>query len=147
MILAAVIGTFVLQIGNQTGDTTPSISASISDSDNNYDADSGNDQNAFRIQVQSTDRRIDMSNIRIVVRNPDTGNVESQLDQDSSYEDGDGDVGTNGDSDGDTTVLLLSQNDGTSTLADNQFQSGDIFVISDQGSQLDDNTEYEIVIF
>jgi len=135
VILAAVIGTFVLQIGNQTGDTAPSVSASISDADNNFD-DTAAGENAYKISIQSVDRRVEMSNIRIAVRDPDTGEVQGvEMDADNDFGNGNLDLIKNG-----TGTAAIGGEDALGT--------GDVLVIQQNaGSTLEDNTEYEVVIF
>jgi flagellin-like protein len=133
VILATVIGTLVLDIGNQTGDTVPSVSASIQDADFNWPSDgSSTNDDAFRIQIQSVDRSIDMSNVRVEVRDTDSGEIKTQLDQNSEY--------------GDRTLALIRNGD-TATDTDN-FQTGDVFVVQATGdASLDDETDYNVVIF
>jgi flagellin-like protein len=74
VILAAVIGTFVLGLGNQVGNSAPSTSLTISDAGNNYNATNlsasvppAGDQNVFTISHDNGEK-LDEENLRITVR-------------------------------------------------------------------------------
>jgi len=84
VILAAVIGTFVLQLGDQAGGQAPSVSASVSDADYNVPSDETdveNRSNLFKIQVQSVSSSESLDNYELRVVRDDTGERAAFLGQ------------------------------------------------------------------
>lgn len=75
VILAAVIGTFVLGLGDSL-QTTPQVSMSVSDASDAYDGTSGTSGtiNAFNIAHNNGDT-ISTSDIRVIIRTTDGASV------------------------------------------------------------------------
>jgi len=78
VILAAVIGTFVLGLGDQVGSSQPSASLSISDASSEYINDT-NANETFVINHNNGDT-LNEENIRITVRDEESNNLVIDLD-------------------------------------------------------------------
>jgi FlaG/FlaF family flagellin (archaellin) len=86
VILAAVIGTFVLGLGNQVGNSAPTASLTISDAGNDYNASDGTaagdhagPQNAFTISHDNGDP-LNEENLRITVRYASNNTIVGDFD-------------------------------------------------------------------
>jgi len=90
VILAAVIGTFVLGLGQNT-QSTPQASLTISDANSVYD--SANNGTAFDLAHDSGDA-LKTGDLRIVVRNADSNQIAISYDA-GSFGTGDGNVSVN----------------------------------------------------
>ena len=74
VILAAVIGTFVLGLGEQVGQSSPQASISIQDHNEAWSAGTTNN---FVLLTHSGGDKIDMQNTKIVVRDENGNTVDS----------------------------------------------------------------------
>jgi len=134
VILAAVIGTFVLGLGDNLGDSTPQASLSITDDPNDYvDPGGGENQEAFRIEHRGGDN-VPAEQIRITIRQSSDNSLAAEWDSGSWSTDTDGVSDTfNGDD-------ALASTDSLST--------GDRLTITDASGNpvFEDNTRYEVSI-
>jgi flagellin-like protein len=123
VILAAVIGTFVLQLGNQVGDTSPTASTSFDQSVGNTD----------EIEVvHDGGDSLNSDNIEFVYQNRDSDTDEVDGSYAGTWADGDGEI-TAGES------VLVSLTD--------DFDSGDKLQVvwkSDDGETSATLAEYEV---
>jgi len=131
VILAAVIGTFVLGLGDSL-QTTPQLSASASDASTDYaDATGTNAVDAFTISHNNGDA-LQVADMRVVVRNP-SGESVASLDSDNSFAQND--------------IELLDPSDAAPS---GQFSVGDTLTINantkDEAS-LTSGDEYTIQVF
>jgi flagellin-like protein len=131
VILAAVIGTFVLGLGNDLQNTSPTATLTVQD-DSSTNFDGSSDQVAYIISHDGGDD-LNAQNLRIVIRET-SGSQVATLDESNTYADGDLEVNFNGDS----TVLST----------DDSVQTGDTLSIATTGgsSDLSSGDEFEIVI-
>jgi flagellin-like protein len=127
VILAAVIGTFVLNLSNQTGDTAPQVSFSISDDPNNF---ASNDGAAFRLSHGGGDD-LPVDSFEIVIRNSST-NAEVIRWNDAEFTTG-----------GNSATLFLNGNQYETGLVSN----GDRLTLEEgAGGDLNSGTQYRITI-
>lgn len=87
VILAAVIGAFVLNLGNQVGDVPPQASISAEDAGHNFNDSVGSWQTAFYINHQTGDD-VDTGDLRIVIQNENGAQVAS-LNNTNNFNDSD----------------------------------------------------------
>jgi flagellin-like protein len=74
VILAAVIGTFVLGLGNQVGNSAPTTSLTIQDAGEEYDWQFNYNQSVISISHDNGDK-LDSENLRVIVRNESNGDT------------------------------------------------------------------------
>jgi len=82
VILAAVIGAFVLNLGSSVGENAPRASISVQDAGHNFNMSDNKTQAAFYINHQSGDD-VKAKNLKIVIQNEDgkkIGNLSSAND-------------------------------------------------------------------
>ncbi|MFC4357758.1 type IV pilin N-terminal domain-containing protein [Halobium salinum] len=131
VILAAVIGTFVLGLGESVGQTTPQASISVSDASGDYDGSTVTD--AFVITHDGGDE-IAGSEVKVIVRNAGDSSVVATW-NDASWTSGD---------------LATSVNGGSALSSSTNYVVGDSIVLSDggttDGDTLSDGTEYTVEI-
>jgi len=132
VILAAVIGTFVLGLGYSLSDTSPQASLGINDAPNNYDS-SVDGQEAFRINHNGGDDLVGQD-IRIVIRSDNTNAIVGQWD-DESFTDGSG-----------NSVDLNATVNGATLNSDTTISTGDRVSINDTASALTDNNQYQVSV-
>ena len=137
VILAAVIGTFVLGLGDSLGETSPTASLGISDDPNNYDASATSAEAAFRINHNGGDDLVG-EDLRIVIRDDSDNSVV--LEWDDGWVDNSGsDVGT---------VSASVNGDALSTSS--TISTGDRVTISDDDPSttgiLSDDAQYQVSI-
>jgi len=125
VILAAVIGTFVLGLGSNT---QSSPQASITISDNNQDWTGTAASKAFDLDHDSGDS-IKFDDLRIVVRNADNNQVAATLDAGSYSAAGSGNAVINGN---------------TAVTGGIELSVGDVLTLSNGG--LTDEQKYEITV-
>jgi flagellin-like protein len=131
VILAAVIGTFVLGLGDSLQNTSPTATLNVQDdSSTDYDTGTG-DQVAYIISHNGGDD-LDAQNLRFVIRETGGSQVAS-MDETNNYEDGD---------------IRIALNSASQTVqSTSSISTGDTLSVYDDGqSSFDDNTEYEIVV-
>jgi flagellin-like protein len=137
VILAAVIGTFVLGLGDQLGQSTPQSSVSVSDSNADYVNDDGSAQNFTTLSHTGGDDIV-VSDMQLIVRFASNNTEVARYD-------GEWTSPVFGSPSSDITVY---QNGGTDF--DDEITTGDIVKIqvADPGtaSDLPDNTEYQVTI-
>jgi len=68
VILSAVIGTFVLDLGQSVGEIGPTASMSFEDHDDTFDPDDGNEEGFIEFDHQGGDE-LDGDDLKIIVRN------------------------------------------------------------------------------
>jgi flagellin-like protein len=148
-ILATVVGTFVLDLGSQTGQQTPNAGFAISDADDvvddafagaNGSEDAIDNDTYFRIR-QTGGESIDMDELRVVVRNPETSAELVAFDASNRYNDS-------------TAGLNLTINSfDTGVTQDERLGVGDsLFVREDSDAAHVDtgfakNEEYTVIVF
>lgn len=134
VILAAVIGTFVLGLGDSLSDTSPQASLGINDDPNDYTTTSL-PQDAFRLEHNGGDDLVGQD-IRIVIRDTDNA-VVAQWD-DGSW--------TN--ESGAAIDLSDSVNGGSTLSGSTSISTGDRVTIIDISSNavLSDDTQYQISV-
>lgn len=128
VILAAVIGTFVLGLGESVSDTTPQASVSISDASAAY----ADGKDAF-VLGHNGGEALELSEAKLIVRNPDTNEVMG------TWESGSFNAGSD---------LALKLNTNTAVASD-EYATGSRLVItdgSDTGTALSSGTKYEIIL-
>jgi len=127
VILAAVIGAFVLDIGS-TQKPTPQNQLSVS-ANSNFDQSSGGDPVAFTIAHDGGDE-FARDDVRVVVRNANNNNAVASLDADNSFSSSSVSVKLNGNTfaSGDTVSV------------------GDSLTIESTGSGLSKTTEYTVQV-
>lgn len=136
VILAAVIGVFVMDLGQTVGRTGPTASISLTDANDNY-RDDGNQHDAFLLEHQGGDD-VDLEDTRITIRNVENTQIvlrwegaTGTTDQNGTWEVWyNGDTGTNITSSARTTM-----------------GSGDVILIKltgTNGNGPPDNTDYTI---
>lgn len=133
VILAAVIGTFVLDLGSSVGDTAPQASISVEDSTANYKDDSAW-QDFVDLSHDGGDQ-INAENLKIIVRK------ESDNSQMMVWENGDI---TNKTASPNQNGFDISVNGGE-LKSSTTIETGDVMVInasSNGGGEIPDNTEY-----
>ncbi len=125
VILAAVIGTFVLGLGDSLNQA-PQSSVGVSDSSTDFSAGTGA-TDAFVFSHQQGDALV-MGDLRFVVRNADGSNAKSI-------------TGTSGD--------LSLNGDGSAPAADDEFGVGDTITMQDDKSvsgSLSSGTTYTVQV-
>jgi FlaG/FlaF family flagellin (archaellin) len=143
VILAAVIGTFVLGLGEQVGENAPRASISMEDADDTYTPNDGTNDDAIDMIHESGDS-VETANAKIVIRNTDTNAKVA------TFSEGDG--WTAADTESDEVEVLLDGSSLTGTSHDGSIDTGDtvkIAQLSDAGTSEDVFTvgeSYEITI-
>jgi len=122
VILAAVIGTFVLGLGDSL-QTTPQLSTSVSDAGDDYAGDTA-DSTAFVITHNNGDS-VDVSDVKIVVRDDNNAEVAT-FEADSWTDTGDG-------ADSETLQATLDGSD-LSGAGSGEFSVGSTVTIYGDGS-------------
>jgi len=122
VILAAVIGAFVLEIGQNTGNTAPSVSLSMSDATGTYDAEDGTNGDDAFVLTHDNGEELALTDLRIVIRDEgDNSNVaEFSEANDYQYKDGNS-----------LTLFLDGSNlNGDLDTTDEEVNTGDTLTIS-----------------
>lgn len=137
VVLSAGIGSSVLDLGQNLEETGPSVSLTISDADEDYDAGTGTAQSAFLIEHQAGDA-YDLETMRITVRRVDTNGMVLQWE---------GARGVDS-SDSISANWLLEYNGAAITAGATQtMEAGDVIVIkADATTDLPDDTTYKLLV-
>ncbi len=117
VILAAVIGSFVLGLGDQIGDQGPQVSLGASDADESQTDDASNV--LFRI-VHNSGPTIDITSLNVSVTDPSTGEVFAKYNG-ATITGGTPAIGSN-------TVLKIN---GNNVESSDEFASGDVLVVQE----------------
>jgi len=121
VILAAVIGTFVLGLGQQVGDTAPSASVNVQDASDNWNASDTTFEAAYVLNHNNGDP-MSLTDIRVQVKETDGSTIETfEADQWN---------GTSGATDG----LGLEMNGANITDSEVEFGIGDTFSIVERAA-------------
>lgn len=136
VILAAVIGVFVMDLGQSVGKTGPTASISLTDAKDNY-RDDGNQYDAFLLEHQGGDD-FDLEDMRLSIRNVDNNQLILRWDGASGISD------TNG-----TWEVWYNGNTGTNITdgAGVTMESSDIILLKltgTNGNGPPDDTDYTI---
>ncbi|PSQ00577.1 hypothetical protein BRC94_05550 [Halobacteriales archaeon QS_5_70_17] len=143
VILAAVIGTFVLGLGDQVSSSAPRASIAAQDADDTLALHDGTADDGIDM-THDSGASLETSNVQIVVRNADTNSKVATFSESDGWTatDGDGDV---------THVALDGDEIGTST--DGSLDVGDTVKIkqksegtSGSDSTLSPDTDYEVTV-
>jgi len=136
VILAAVIGTFVLGLGDSL-EQAPQSQLSVEDASADYDPSGTGDQNAFVVSHDGGDA-LTMGDIRIVFEGPSsTYTFES-----GAFEDGERDGNDGVDDDN----LQLESSPGSPVTDSYEFSVGDTLTLVDNGGGTLDEGEYDVQI-
>lgn len=128
VILAAVIGSFVLGLGEDIGNSGPQLSLGISDSSDGFDGNDGDV--AFAIQ-HNNGADLDVANLNISVKDPVSGEVIAGFNGETGNIQGDVDFRVNN--------KTLSNADSVA--------AGDLITIVSNGSSVfTDGDEFQIVV-
>lgn len=76
VILAAVIGTFVLGLGNQVGNAAPQASLTVQDHSATYETADGSDGDKIAVLSHDGGAKIKLSEVRIVISDSDGVEVQ-----------------------------------------------------------------------
>ena len=126
VILAAVIGTFVLGLGDSISESTPQASVGINDDPSNYDGSGGA---VFRINHNGGDD-LAGQDLRVVIRNSTDNSVVTEWDDGWS-----------------NSATLTIENNGDTFGTSSTFSSGDRIVISDTaGDDINADTQYQVSV-
>jgi flagellin-like protein len=137
VILAAVIGAFVLEIGQNTGNTAPSVSLSMSDATGTYAPEDGDEDDAF-VLTHDNGEELALTDLRIVIRDEGDNSNVAEFSEANGYQYTDGNSltlfldGSNLNGDLDTTdeevntgdTLTISQTDDTNSTNDGILTAG-----------------------
>jgi len=124
VILAAVIATFVLNLGSNVSDSAPNVQVEIEDADPLIDEVGSNEtteEQLFRIQHQGGDE-VPFSQLNVRVTDPDTGEVYTNFRESNEYE-----LSTAGSNAEITATVNGAQPD----FADGSFSPGDVISIQE----------------
>lgn len=134
VILSAVIGVFVLGLGEQVGQTTPQASLGMSDADDSFESPT-NGTGAFVLSHNGGDD-LEANNLEIVVRNTSSSDVVVRFDTSNGFDD----TGLSG--------LNVTYNGETTPFAGETLQTGDTMsIVSNVSSPgLSSGTKYRIVV-
>lgn len=136
VILAAVIGTFVLGLGQNVGNSGPTASISVSDNPTDYtDPTTGTSAvAAFDISHNQGDS-IEVSKLQITVRSASDNSIVARWTSGSGWTNGAG-----------SSVDVSATVDGTAIGSASTFSTGSLITISDGNSTqvFSDNTDYII---
>jgi flagellin-like protein len=135
VILAAVIGTFVLGLGDQVGNTQPSASLSISDASESFDTSSNLLANDTFVISHNNGDTLNEEDLRITIRNADTNALVYDLDPASANDTSTGELGA-----------ILN---GVPMVGDDDIALGDSVTLRTPGpaaSALSEDTEYQVTV-
>lgn len=137
VVLAAGIGSSVLDLGQTLEGTGPSVSLTISDAEADYDAGTGNAQSAFLLEHQAGEA-YEVEAMRITIRRVDTAEVVL------AWEGASGVIS----SDSISANWSLEYNGVSITSGGSQtMEPGDAIVIKvDATTDLPDDTKYKILV-
>jgi flagellin-like protein len=133
VILAAVIGTFVLGLGDQVGNTQPSASLSLSDANSEYSGSGTANESAFVIDHTNGDT-LNEEDLRVTIRLASDNSLEGDFDPMNAR--------------ADSSNLAVNLN-GAEINSEADISLGDSLTIIDTNpgsSALTDDTEYQITV-
>lgn len=145
VILAAVIGTFVLGMADDLGESAPKASISITDAEAALSDTTANEETLFFIEHSSGDS-IDASNMEVTIRVASNKTHIAKLNQGNSYA---GDVGGASNDD----ILVMNRDTGSALASGDEVSQGTVLAIEESnsgdaygGNGLGSGVKYEIVI-
>lgn len=134
VILAAVIGAFVLNLGQSVGQTAPQAQIAMNDHTDPFNSSNTTDDGLFKLTHQAGDD-IPLKQTKIVIRNVTTGEIYATL---------------NGETDWEAANLIVELNGNQVSTSDpGKFTVGDVLIITEgsaTANAFESDTEYQIQI-